>query len=277
LFLLDEPASNLHSTAQAALLRSFEKLTERCQLVYATHSHHLINIRWLDAAYVIKNSALGSSLEIVDYLNTRMAATTSITATKYRQFVAEYPDQSSYFQPVLDLLDYRPSDLEPVPNIVLVEGKSDFYLIRYITEVVGIESRLKTVPGGGAGSLDALIRLHIGWGKSFLILLDGDAEGIQQRSRYEREFGSLIANRCVLLPEVCGDSQVKEAEDLLSNTDKSKLISAIFGSGMQRPADKKALRQAIIELYARKQTVPIQATTLKRFGRLISELGKRLG
>jgi energy-coupling factor transporter ATP-binding protein EcfA2 len=98
LFLLDEPASNLHPSAQAELLQSFEKLLYRCNLVYTTHSHHLINVRWLDAAYVVKNSALGS-LNINDYMSNRVGAHTSVTATLYRQFVTEHPNQVSYFQP----------------------------------------------------------------------------------------------------------------------------------------------------------------------------------
>jgi ABC-type Mn2+/Zn2+ transport system ATPase subunit len=275
LFLLDEPASNLHSSAQAELLKSFEKLTDRCHLIYATHSHHLINIRWLNSAYVVKNNALGS-MEIADYLTTRMGARTSITAMRYRQFVTEHPDQISYFQPVMDLLNYQPSSLEPVPNVVLVEGKSDFFLLRYMNEILDIDSPIRIVPGTGAGSLDTLIQLHVGWGKSFLILLDGDAEGIKQRERYERKFGSLVEGRCVLLPDICGEAAIKEAEDLLSNADKARLISAIYTAGVQRPAEKKALSQAIAELYGRKQVVSVGAPTMRRFKQLLHDLQERL-
>ena len=74
LFLLDEPASNLHSTAQAELLKSFRSLVEKCDLVYTTHSHHLIDVRWLDGAYVVKNAALGS-LDFADYVTQRMGIT----------------------------------------------------------------------------------------------------------------------------------------------------------------------------------------------------------
>jgi ABC-type cobalamin/Fe3+-siderophores transport system ATPase subunit len=275
IFLLDEPASNLHSSAQAELLKSFENLADRCHLVYATHSHHLINLRWLDSAHVIKNRALGS-LEIADYLGTRMGAKTSISATKYRKFVADHPNQTSYFQPVLDLLDYQPSFLEPVPNVVLVEGKSDFYILRYIGEVVGVNSPIKTVPGTGAGSLDSLIQLHIGWGKSFIVLLDGDAEGIKQRSRYERKFGSLIEGRCVLLSEVCNDAQIKEAEDLLTSTDKTRLISSIFTGDTERPMAKKALHQAISELCAQRRAISLEDSTIERFQRVFENLYERL-
>jgi predicted ATPase len=275
LFLLDEPASNLHSSAQAELLKSFEKLIDRCNLVYTTHSHHLINIRWLDTAYVVKNAALGS-LELSDYLNSRIGARTSITVTKYRQFVAQHPDQTSYFQPVLDLLDYRPSVVEPVPDVILVEGKSDFYILRYMTEVIGVDSKLRFVPGTGAGSLDTLIRLHIGWGKSFLVLLDGDAEGNKQLKRYETEFGPMIKGHCVLLPDVCGDPKIKEAEDLLSQKDKEQIITAIFPDEVRSNIRKKVLYNAVMELYASKKTAPIEADTVERFVRLLAELAQRL-
>ncbi len=274
LFLLDEPASNLHSSAQAELLKSFENLLDRCHLAYTTHSHHLINVRWLDAAYVVKNAALNSE-DIADYLTARIAARTSVTATRYRQFVANHPDQTSYFQPVLELLDYRPSTLEPVPEVVLVEGKSDFYLLRYMTEVIGIESDLKFVPGGGAGSLDGLIRLHIGWGKSFIVLLDGDAEGKKQLVRYTQEFGPMIKGRCVLLPDICNDTGMQEAEDLLSDADKAQMTSQVF-TGAKQHVRKKILYQAVMELYARKEIATIEVATVERFKDLIADLRKRL-
>ncbi len=271
LFLLDEPASNLHSSAQAELLKSFDSLTEQCYLVYTTHSHHLINVRWLDSAYVVKNAALGS-LDIADYLTTRMGSRTEITATRYRRFVSENPDQTSYFQPVLDLLDYRPSVLEPVPNVVLVEGKSDFYLLRYVIDILGLETELRLVPGGGAGSLEPLIRLHIGWGKAFLILLDGDTEGTKQQARYESEFGPFITDRCVLLPDVCEDASVKESESLLSTTDRKALLDAVFGSQPRPSSAKKALRQALSELYARGERVDLETASFERFQRLLEAL-----
>ena len=271
LFLLDEPASNLHSTAQAELLKSFENLVDKCHLVYTTHSHHLIDVRWLDSAYVVKNAALGS-LDFADYVTQRMGANTSISAMRYRRFVAEHPDQTSYFQPVLDLLDYRPSLLEPVPEVVLVEGKSDFYLLRYAIEVLGLPSTLRLVPGGGAGSLDPLIRLHIGWGKSFVLLLDGDTEGRRQKQRYESEFGPIVHGRCLLLPELCGDDEAKEVEHLLDPDDQQRIIDAVYHKRAATPRPKKALSHAIVELYARRQKVTLGAESVARVKTLLSQL-----
>lgn len=271
LFLLDEPASNLHSTAQAELLKSFENLVSKCHLIYTTHSHHLIDVRWLDSAYVVKNAALGS-LDFADYVTQRIGANTSVSATRYRRFVAEHPSETSYFQPVLDLLDYRPSLLEPVPEVVLVEGKSDFYLLRYAVEVLGLRSDLRLVPGGGAGSLDPLIRLHIGWAKSFVVLLDGDAEGRKQKQRYETEFGPTIQNRCLLLPELCGDRDAKEVERLLEPDDQQNIVDAVYGQSAAMPRPKKALSNAIMELYARRQPVAFGAASTLRMTTLLERL-----
>jgi hypothetical protein len=275
LFLLDEPASNLHSSAQAELLTSFETLAQKCHLVYTTHSQHLINVRWLDSAYVVQNAALGS-LDFADYVTRRVGANTNVSATRYRRFVSEHPDQTSYFQPVLDLLEYKPSLLEPVPDVVLVEGKSDFYLLRYVIDVLGSDSDLRLVPGTGAGSLDPVIRLHIGWGKSFVVLLDGDAEGIKQRDRYEQLFGPILRDRCVMLPEAVGESVVLEAEDMLSDVDRERLIDAVLPAGPGRPAPKKALAQAVMELYARAEAVDLESATAARFEALLSDLKQRL-
>lgn len=273
LFLLDEPASNLHSSAQAELLKSFESLSEDCHLVYTTHSHHLINVKWLDSAYVVKNEALGT-LSFEDYITTRLGARTSVTATPYRRFVSEHPTETSYFQPVLDLLEYRPSSVEPVPDVVLVEGKSDFYLLRYCIDVLGMESDLRLVPGGGAGALDSLIRLHIGWGRSFVVLLDGDAEGIKQRDRYLTDLGPVLKSRCMLLPEASGTIEVKEIEDLLTESDRRGLIDAVHGSDAR--VTKKALHQAVLELYGRNEVYDLTADARRGIEDLLGVLTRAL-
>lgn len=262
LILLDEPASNLHSSAQSELLKSFESLIEECNIVYTTHSHHLINIRWLDSSYVVKNNALEVS-DLKGYLAARTGSRTSIDATRYRKFVNENPDETSYIQPVLDVLHYRPAALELAPSVVFVEGKSDCFILSYLSEVVGLSPNLRLVPGGGAGSLEPLIRLYIGWGAPFLILLDGDAEGKKQAARYVQEFGPFIAEKCITLPDLFEDEKVVEVEDLLTSQDKDRIVAEVLPEvDRSRKISKKAVLQAILELYARKLVVEIDQATL---------------
>lgn len=59
LYLLDEPASNLHPTAQKKILQTLKQLGEgNSRLIYTTHSHFLINPEWLEGAFIVKNLAL---------------------------------------------------------------------------------------------------------------------------------------------------------------------------------------------------------------------------
>ncbi len=121
-----------------------------------------------------------------------------------------------------------------------------------------------------------MIQLHIAWGKSFIILLDGDSEGLKQRERYIQIFGPIVAGKCMLLRDVCHDPSVKECEDLLDATDKEVIISAIFPPEIVRRSTKKVLREAIMELYARRETVTFDSATLARFDVVFEELARRL-
>lgn len=270
-FLLDEPASNLHSSAQAQLLKSFESLMESCQLIYTTHSHHLINLRWLDGAYVVANTAI-QDVSLDGILQAAgSSAVTDISATPYRRFVNDHPSKVSYFQPVLDLLQYRPSDLEPVPEAVLVEGKSDFALLRYCADVAGLPCTQAIVPGSSATTMDSLIALHLGWGKNFVVLLDSDQAGEEQRQRYLKQFGPLMRDRIVTLGELAGDSNVTAIESLLTQSDQRKLVNAALPA-QGRPAAKKALRQAIQFLLATSRSVELSSTSAKRVANVLKGL-----
>ena len=88
LFLFDEPASNLHSSAQSQLLLSFNKFPENCSVIYTTHSHYMINPEWLETTYVVKNEGLDYGLDDDEYHYT--AKKTVITLTKYREFAREH-------------------------------------------------------------------------------------------------------------------------------------------------------------------------------------------
>ncbi len=135
LFLLDEPASNLHSSAQAKILEAIHELSKDSLVIYSTHSHHLIHPGWLGGTYICINENLSN-----DALEGNLTLTegAKISAEKYYTYVGKGigSDKISYFQPILDRLDYKPSLVEPIPNIVILEGKNDWYTLRYFEEII---------------------------------------------------------------------------------------------------------------------------------------------
>lgn len=215
IFLFDEPASNLHSSAQKQLLKSFENLGRNTKIIYTTHSHHLINPNWLESTYVVKNEGL--ELEAPESYN---AKKTNILIEPYREFATKHPNNIDYFQPILDVLDYTPSNLENLPNCVFLEGKNDYYTLAYFKEVIfNNKYELNLAPSTGSGNLDTLISLYIGWAKEFIILLDSDKEGIKQKSRYTDKFGIIVEQRIYTLEDVDSTWTKKGLEKLFEDSE----------------------------------------------------------
>lgn len=212
IFIFDEPAANLHAKAQAELLSSFSKIASGgSRIIYSTHSHHMINPRWLGSAYIVENSALDYDKSDNFGLDTKP---TRITATSYRQFVAKFPTRSSYFQPVIEKLEYVPPEVIGSGPYLVVEGISDYYALRLAKEASGKSYGIKLVPGAGSGASGPIISQMLGQGMSFSLLLDDDKEGRKARDSY-RDNWYLPASLVVTLGDIIPDYEKMALEKLL--------------------------------------------------------------
>ena len=52
-FLIDEPASNLHSNAQQNMVADFVSLAKNTSIIYTTHSQYLISLYNIKNTYII--------------------------------------------------------------------------------------------------------------------------------------------------------------------------------------------------------------------------------
>lgn len=183
-FLFDEPASNLHAKAQEELLTSMRGLAEGSNIViYSTHSHYLINPAWLDKSYIVKNESLNYEGIEDEFVSN---GETNIKALTYRSFVGQHPQQRTYFLPILDALEYKPSELTIERPSLLVEGKTDFAF--YDLAFRGRDRLFAVVPGGGANALGPLIGILTGWGFKSIVILDDDKEGRDATKKYIRDW-----------------------------------------------------------------------------------------
>lgn len=247
LFLLDEPASNLHQSAQKSLLGTFESIVKKSRLVYTTHSHHLINPLWLNASYIIKNKGLKYGEEDNDFTSKK----TEVEAYKYKQFVSSYPTQTDYFKPILDVLDYQPGLLEMVPNIVITEGKFDFFTFKFFQEIVlsRTSDNFHFYPGHGASNLDLPIALYESWGKKYFVVLDSDKEGREQAKRYVKEYSS--PEKIATLDDVNAEFKNISTENLFTDSEKLSICKEF------NPAitsfEKSAFNTGVQILYSEKR------------------------
>lgn len=264
-FLFDEPASNLHPSAQSELLKSFEKLPK---VIYTTHSQYLINPKWLESTFVIKNEA-------IDYENEEdyNSKNTNIKISKYREFAVKHPNQSSYFQPILEVLDYKPSNLELVPKVIITEGKNDFYTLNYFKEVLKIKHKINIIPGTSASNLETLISLYLGWGSKFIVLLDDDKEGNEQKSRYLSTFGDIVKDSIFTLKDIDEKWEKCELENLIVELDKIDIVSNIYGSSK---FNKTTLNRSIQELYINNDYLEFKKETFDNFKNIFKYLDVKL-
>lgn len=270
LFLLDEPASNLHSTAQKKLLETFERFVEDrtrpLKLLYTTHSHHMINPKWLEGAFVVKNEA-------VDYnepFGNRNV--TNITAVPYKRFVAEYPDQQDYFQPILDTLEYQPGLLEKVPSVIITEGKNDYYTLRYINEVLfnNKYNEMHLLPGAGCDKNHSVIQLYLGWNKPFMVLLDADKAGKKAAKEYVSTFGDIITQNIKTYEDFVPEIGAVAMEDIFTNEEKLAITQRFdeFAIKFKKSAFNTAIQTALIN----KEVIELSEETVNKFDSLLKAL-----
>jgi ABC-type Na+ transport system ATPase subunit NatA len=211
LFLFDEPAANLHAAAQQKLIESFPEIAKgEHALAYSTHSHYMIEPKWLEQTFIVTNRADAPSNSILDEISLDDESL-DIKVAPYRTFVNEHPNQTSYFQPVLDRLEVVPSRFDIQKASVVVEGKSDYYMLRYAARVLG-QADLALLPGLGAGTFGALVALHVGWNLNCLFILDADDRGKVERARYVEDYG-IHVDRIATIDEFVGG--ISTIEDLV--------------------------------------------------------------
>ncbi len=270
-FLFDEPASNLHQTGQQRLLEAFSELTTNTNafVMYSTHSHHLINPHLLESTYIVKNNALNYD-EDNDY-NLFM---TDISVLRYREFIANNPSQVNYFQPILDVLEYKPSNLENLPNIIMLEGKNDFYTLNYFNKVIKENEQINFAPGMSSGSLDTLIQLYYSWGKDFVLLLDGDKAGIKEKNRYLEKYGLILKDRVFILSDIDVKWKGKEIEALFENGDALNIQKNVYCEDLE--FNKKKFNLALQELLINSKCVKLSSETETNFTKLTQFLVDKL-
>lgn len=265
LFLFDEPASNLHAKAQEKLLESFKEIsTSPNSLIFSTHSHYMIEPLWLERAYIVKNDAINYADPSGEGSG---SGSVRIEAIKYRKFVSN-ADQGSgsltYFQPVLDRLEVKPSSLDLQSKCIVVEGKSDFHILSYIRRLY-LTSSVAIVPALGASTMKPIIAILRGWGSSYIVVLDGDAAGKTAQEKYRKELD--LSSEITLLSNYI--ERGKEIEDLLSSDDIDRIRDSL---ALVRKPNKKTLSRLFQEANASGTKLPLTRETITSMKKVLKDI-----
>ena len=149
IFVMDEPFTNIHPKAQRQVSRMLQSLSQRFQIIYATHSPHLLPER--DKIICTLTETAGD-----------------LSICKFE----EYPLNLFY--------DLSPLALDTVEKIkgidsainVIPEGTTDDTIYRRLFEIEGISDKIDVVDMGGSGNLENRIRTFATINKPNLFILD---------------------------------------------------------------------------------------------------------
>lgn len=216
-YLIDEPASNLHSTAQENMIADFYKLVEDTSVIYTTHSRYLISSANIKNTHVV------------------IREKGVISCTRWGDYIKGKSIKISYFQPLADLLKIVPNSLDvPWCKALLTEGPSDANVLITMYKILNGKDRDFVVyPGSSANNLSTLISLNIGWGSKFYVVLDSDKAGRDAKEKYQSEF-DIDDDYFVMLP-----GEKTKIEGMFSEKEKNRLYELIFEQKNDKKVSKK--------------------------------------
>ena len=200
IYLLDEPGSYLHTSAQMKLCEKLKRISERNRVLYCTHSHYLLNPKIIPFNK-IKIAEKGSDgniclRPIYDYRGKNKTKTA--------------------FQPILDALRLNPYIFDmSIDNILITEGMVDYYSF----EMLKGKKKINVLPSTGADSIRYLISLMLSLGCNFYALWDNDKAGITARNVAEKHFGKEVSDKRFFLLPLRNNAKKQILQDLYTGDD----------------------------------------------------------
>ena len=208
IFLIDEPGGSLHARAQEDVLKLFESLKEKLQIIYTTHSPHLVQLETLYRILAVQRAD-------EDEVN-------SATLILNAQQLGEASRDT--LSPIYTLMgaDFSSQTVIQKKNNIILEEISGYYYLTAFWELGGSTREIHFLPANGAFNVPQLAYLFLGWGLSFGVVVDDDQAG---RTVYKElrknifEENSIEASKKLLKIKDCDG-----IEDVFSKTDFKKYV-----------------------------------------------------
>jgi energy-coupling factor transporter ATP-binding protein EcfA2 len=161
--LVDEPGVSLHARAQEDVLKVFEDIKDKIQIIYTTHSPHLVEINKLHRVLAVQRDDLDSTrsaTQILDPLQLSSASPDTLT-----------PLQSILGNPMLG------EGFSSDGFNLIVNDTGSFYMFSAIILLMGVKGKICVIPSTNVTSIPLLCNIMMGWGLDFTVLLfDNDDE-----------------------------------------------------------------------------------------------------
>jgi len=184
ILLLDEPALQLHGTAQYKIVEFLEKLSVDNQIVYTTHSPFMIDGDHLERARAVYEDESGSTRVSDDV----------------------WPKDRDSLFPLQAALGYQlAQSLFIGRRQCIVEGITDYWLLKALSNAlvsvgrIGLRDDVVLVPSAGLTKLLPLASMLIAHDAEVAAVLDGDEPGRREGKKLTDKLFSGAGERCVFV------------------------------------------------------------------------------
>ena len=216
--LLDEPGVGLHARAQADFLRFIdERLAQRCQVIYTTHSPFMIQPGKLERVRIFEDRGR----------NEGVVVSKDILAI----------DSDTLF-PLQGALGYDLAQhLFIGPDNLVVEGPSDYIYLSVLSSHLvehgrqGLNERWTVTPVGGADLVPTFVALLGRRNLDFSVFVDSRKEG-HQRLQSLADQGFLAKRRIITVGQILA-RKLGDIEDLFATDDYLKMYNRAFGKSLK--------------------------------------------
>jgi len=217
IILLDEPGLGLHGRAQADFLLFIEeRLADKRQVIYSTHSPFLVQPNHLERARIVEEKDRHGGTKITEDV-----------------FTSD-PDTLFPLQGALgyDLVQH----LFISTNNLILEGTSDFVYLTIISDFLRdcgrkfLDEKWSLVPVGGADLIPTFVAL-LGNHLDVTVIVDSRKEGHQKLSNLASN-GYLKDKRIITIGEIIS-TKLADIEDLFDVIDYLYIYNKAFGKNVQ--------------------------------------------
>jgi predicted ATP-dependent endonuclease of OLD family len=206
IYLLDEPGSYLHSSAQTELLKKLCDIGKNNTIIYCTHSQYLLDPEIINIAGIKIVTKTDGRINLEDYGNS--SVTKSLGA----------------FSALKDALHLKFGFHENIlKKCILTEGITDYYFFKMFFNFDGIN----IIPGSGCSHLKELIAILISCSDNFVVVLDNDPEGRSSYNTYKHYYKDSFVKRCYQYDGVSKSGHDFRLEDILSPEDNERIKTEV--------------------------------------------------
>jgi len=256
IILIDEPGSYLHPKAQDDVLKFLEKLSEKNQIIFTTHSPFLIDTKKLTNVRLVTKPDLEKGTKIENNFNAnsdRDTLTPIITAigldlSKGIEFASKWN--------------------------ILLEGVSDYHYLQSILEYLQKTEKyefpndeIRFIPSIGHTQISHILSILHGWGLGYVVLLD--KKGTNRTYKVMKKDG--IDDDLIMF---VSNKPNESIEDLFTKTDTDKYKIKDFEN------KKDSLSKSIISKQfaedTNKQSFTLNKTTITNFRNIFDKIKQKI-